>query len=637
MRFIGPALAFWCGLAAAFGALAQGTRDPAIWPRVKSPYGLDKAMEAKIDGLIGQMSVEQKVGQMIQAEIKSISPQDVRDFHIGSVLSGGGSFPGETRSHPLALWVAAANAYYDASMDTSKGGLAIPVIWGIDAVHGHNNVIGATLFPHNVGLGAANNPGLMRDIGTATAREIAATGLKWTFAPTVAVARDDRWGRTYESYSEDPNIVARLSMEMVLGLQGHPALGNPFAGDKVIGTAKHFVGDGGTQGGKDQGDTVLSESDLYAVHGRGFVQALGVGVQTVMASFSSWNGEKLHGHKYLLTDILKERMGFDGFVVGDWNGHEQLDGCSQGSCPKAINAGVDLIMVPEQWRAFHRNTVRQVKAGDIPMARIDDAVRRILRVKMRAGLFEDARPSSQPLAARFALIGHPDHRAVAREAVRESLVLLKNDGALPVNPGGLVLVAGEAADSVPLQSGGWSVTWQGRDTTNKDFPGATTIWTGIKSAVEEGRGRAIYSKDGSYGARPDVAIVVFGETPYAEFEGDRPGGLNFEPSAPLDLLRKLKDDGVPTVAVFLSGRPLAVPEEIEAANAFVAAWLPGSEGAGIADVLFTDRAGKVRHDFKGKLPFSWPRTPDQSPLNAGDAGYDPAFALGHGLTYAKDL
>ncbi len=627
-------------IAVASGAEAGQAADPtppaaSLWPSVASPYGADPAIEARVEKILAQMSLAEKVGQITMAEIQSISPADVKRFHIGGLLNGGGSYPNKNRNASIAEWLVMANAFHDASTDKSGGRTGVPVIWGTDAVHGHNNVIGATIFPHNVGLGAMRNAPLMRDIGTATAREVAVTGIGWVFAPTVAVARDDRWGRTYESYSEDPALVADYAKEIVVGLQGHPALENAFGPGKVVATAKHFIGDGGTERGDDQGDTKVSEEALKVIHGPGHFTAIGAGAQTVMATFSSWNGVKTHGNRYLLTTVLKERLGFDGFVVGDWNGHEQVPGCAVSSCAAAVNAGVDMIMVPNDWRDFIRNTTRQVKSGEISEARLDDAVRRILRVKLRAGLFERGRPSEQPLAGARAVLGHPDHRALARRAVRESLVLLKNDGVLPMAPGKTVLVAGDAANSLPRQSGGWTITWQGRDTGNDDFPGATSIFAGIRDAVEAAGGKAILSESGATATKPDVAIVVFGEKPYAEFEGDLESdrGVDFEDEAPLAILRRLKSDGVKTVAVFLSGRPRWVSPEIEAADAFVAAWLPGSEGAGIADVLFTDEQGRVRHDFKGRLPFSWPASPAQQPINVGDKDYAPLFPYGYGLKY----
>ncbi|GAB4138403.1 MAG: hypothetical protein Tsb0016_04310 [Sphingomonadales bacterium] len=593
----------------------------------------DPALEARVEALLARMSLEQKVGQLIQAEIKSISPKEVRKYHIGSVLNGGGSHP-VGKDGPVAGWVAAANAFYDASMDDRNGRLAIPIIWGTDAVHGHNNLMGATLYPHNIGLGATRNPQLIREIGAATARAVAVTGINWTFAPTVAVARDDRWGRTYESYAEDPALVAELGKQMVLGLQGHPLLDNFLGPDKVVATAKHFIGDGGTEKGDDQGDTLVDEATLRTVHAPGYFTTIGAGVQTVMASFSSWNGVKSHANHYLLTKVLKDRMGFDGFVVGDWDGHEQIPGCSKVRCPAAINAGVDMIMVPIEWRAFLRNTIRDVKQGEISEQRLNDAVRRILRVKMRAGLFERGRPSEQPFAARARLIGHDVHRALARQAVRESLVLLKNDGVLPLAADKRILVAGDGADNLPMQAGGWSVTWQGHDNSNADFPGATSVFAGIRDAAAAAGGEALLSPNGAYDVRPDAAIVVFGEPPYAEFEGDLEDSVAFEDGGKsLALLNRLRAEGIPTVAVFLSGRPLWLTPHLDAADAFVAAWLPGTEGGGIADVLLAAADGAPRHDFSGRLSFSWPKRPDQAPLNHGDANYDPLYPFGFGLRY----
>jgi len=588
-------------------------------------------MEAKIDDLLAQMSIAQKVGQMVQAEIKSISPDDAAKYHIGSILNGGGSWPTGKADGPLAAWLSMANLFYGASMDDGDDRLSIPIIWGTDAVHGHNNVVGATVFPHNIGLGAANNPSLMRDIGTATAREVAVTGIDWTFAPTVAVARDIRWGRTYESYASDPKIIASLTKDFVVGLQGHPALDNFLSEEKIIATAKHFIGDGGTAGGDDQGETTLPEDELFKIHGQGYVQALGVGTQTVMASFNSWNGQKLHGHKYLLTDVLKDKMGFDGIVVGDWNGHAQIPDCTNASCPQAINAGVDLIMVPTDWKAFIGNTIQQVENGEIPMARVDDAVRRILRVKMRAGMFEDGKPSAHKLAGRAKLIGHKDHRAVAQQAVRESLVLLKNENVLPISGNKTVLVTGSGSDNPALQSGGWTVSWQGRlqDTQTLNpreyYKGHTTLLEGLQTAVKKNGGQVVTDEN----AKADVAIVVFGERPYAEFEGDL-ASTDFDLSSDKDFqtMQALKAQGIPVVAVMITGRPRGVDAAIDTSDAFVAAWLPGSEGAGLADVLIADKNGNAAYDFKGRLSFDWPAN------GATQEQMAPVrFKLGYGLTY----
>ncbi len=364
--------------------------------------------------------------------------------------------------------------------------------------------------------------------------------------------------------------------------------------------------------------------------------AIEAGVQTIMATFNSWNGVKAHGNKYLLTEVLKNQLGFDGLVVGDWNGHEQIPGCTSSICAQAINAGIDMVMVPIDWKEFYKNTIVQVRKGDVSQQRLDDAVRRILRVKVRAGLFEKGRPSERLLAGKANIIGNRQHRALARRAVRESLVLLQNNGVLPLDPGNKILVAGAAADSMPMQAGGWSVTWQGGDTSNADFPGATSIFNGIEDKVLAAGGQVELSLSGKFKTKPDVAIVVFGETPYAEFEGDLEEGVDFENENALKILRSLKGTGVPTVAVFLSGRPRWVTPEIDAADAFVAAWLPGSEGAGVADVLFTDESGHVQHNFSGKLSFSWPASPDQQPINIGDAQYAPLFPFGFGLKYQGD-
>ena len=571
-----------------------------IWPKVNSPIVSEQGVETKIEALLSQMSVEQKVGQMIQAEVKSISPKDVAKFHIGSVLNGGGSWPTGEVDGPLGGWLALANLFYKESMSTKKGRLAIPVMWGTDAVHGHNNVQGATIFPHNIGLGAGNNPELVRDIGTVTAREVAVTGIDWAFAPTVAVAQDIRWGRTYESYSSDPKIVATLSKELLLGLQGHPALDNFMSEQKVIASAKHFIGDGGTQNGVDQGNTIISEKKLFDTHGQGYVQTIGAGVQTVMASFNSWNGDKLHGNKYLLTDVLKGKMNFQGFVVGDWNGHEQVENCTKVSCPAAINAGVDMIMVPNDWKPFLENTIKQVKAGEISEPRIDDAVRRILRVKFNAGMFDHGKPTDHALAGRASLIGHPRHRAIARKAVRESLVLLKNDAILPLASHTKMIVAGSGADDPQMQSGGWTLTWQGRDVPAKQYKGFTTIRQGFENALKASGGELVKSNND----QAEVAIIVFGETPYSEMEGDlETSSFDLEKSEDFALMKRYKSKGIAVVAVFLSGRPRGLDAAIDLSDAFVAAWLPGSEGAGVADVLLDNEI-----NFKGRLPFDWPHT-----------------------------
>ncbi len=607
------------------------------WPRLHSALIKDDALERRTEDLLQRMSLEQKVGQMIQPEIKQVTPDDIREFHLGSVLNGGGSVPNNDRFAKAGDWVALADQFWEASMDERDGRLPIPIMWGTDAVHGVGNLVGATLFPHNIALGATHNPGLIRQIGEVTAREIAATGLDWDFSPTVAVARDDRWGRTYESWSEDPELVRAYAGEMVNGLQGR---GDECLDERhVIATAKHFIGDGGTVSGIDRGDNVDPEERLRDIHGAGYFSAIEAGVQAVMASFNSWHGEPLHGHYYLLTRVLKEQLGFDGLVVGDWNGHAFIPGAEVLNCPQAVNAGLDIFMVPHpEWKILFHNTVAQVRDGTIPQERVDDAVRRILRVKMRAGLFERGKPSSRVLAGQQALLGAPDHRAVAKQAVRESLVLLKNQRQLlPLNPRQRVLLAGDGIDNISKQVGGWSITWQGTGTDIRDFPGATTVSAGIEATIKAAGGEVIVSPDGECEHPVDVALVIFGEDPYAEMQGDVQN-VQYKPRDTRDweLLKSLKARGIPVVSLFITGRPLWVNRELNASDAFMVIWQPGTEGGGVADVLFTEADGQVRHPVKGKLSFSWPDRPDQSPLNLGEPGYTPLFPYGYGLEYGQD-
>jgi beta-glucosidase len=625
---------------AAVPAIAQqaptalsGTAHPEKWPAAKSQGLIDPATEKFVTDLMAKMTLEEKVGQMIQADIGSIKPEDLAVYPLGSILAGGSSPPlGAPDRSPRGPWLATAQAFQKAALARKGNHVAIPIMFGIDAVHGNNNVVGATLFPHNVGLGAMRDPALMEKIGRATAEETSSVGIDWAFGPTLAVPQDERWGRAYEGYSEEPDVVRSYAGAMIRGLQGAPGTKDRLQKGYVAASAKHFLGDGGTFGGQDQGDTRVSEDELIRIHNAGYPGAIDAGTMTVMASFSSWNGVKMHGNKSLLTDVLKGKMGFDGFVVGDWNGHAQVPGCTPTDCAATFNAGLDMAMAPDSWKGLYESTIAHVKDGTIPMARVDDAVRRILRVKVQMGLFNAARPyESKP-----ELVGAAEHRAIAREAVAKSLVLLKNSGVLPVKASANVLVAGPGADSMAQQSGGWTLSWQGDGNPNSMFPDGETIFTGIQAAVKAGGGTATLSADGSFTTKPDVAIVVFGEEPYAEMRGDV-RTLEFQPGdkQALALLKKLKAAGVPVVSVFLSGRPLWVNPELNASDAFVAAWLPGSEGAGVADVLIGDKAGKPRRDFTGTLSFSWPKTAGQFTLNRGEQGYDPLFAFGYGLRYAK--
>ncbi|WP_313447313.1 glycoside hydrolase family 3 protein, partial [Brevundimonas sp.] len=602
--------------------------QPALWPRAASPAAMtDATTEAFVTDLMSRMTLEEKVGQTIQADIGSIKPEDLLTYPLGSILAGGNSSPGGDERASAQKWVELARAFRAAA--AQRPGAKVPLIYGIDAVHGHNNIVGATIFPHNIGLGAARDPDLIRRIGEATALEVAVTGADWTFGPTLAVPQDDRWGRTYEGYAENPEVAKSYAGPMTLGLQGSLSAEHPLAAGHIAGSAKHFLADGGTTGGKDQGDFAGSEQELIRTHLSGYPQAIDAGVLSIMASFSSWNGVKHSGNETILTDVLRGPLGFDGFVVSDWNAHGQLPGCSNESCALAFNAGIDMFMAPDSWKPLYESTLSQAKSGEIPMARLDEAVRRILRVKVKTGLFNDSRPVEGHLNE----LGSPAHRALAREAVRKSLVLLKNEGSvLPIRSGARVLVAGHA-DDIGQASGGWTLTWQGTGNSNADFPNGQSIWGGIREAVAAGGGQATLSADGAFTQKPDLAIVVFGETPYAEFQGDV-DTLDFLPTEPLETLKRLKAAGIPTVSVFLSGRPMWTNPEINQSDAFVAAWLPGTEGAGVADVLIGDAAGKPRNDFTGTLSFSWPKTAKGEPLNVGQPGYDPQFAYGYGLTYA---
>lgn len=606
----------------------NGVAHPELWPQYRYPVPENAATEARIADLLKRMTIEEKIGQLVQADLCCVTPDDVRKYNLGSVLNGGNSGPGGDDLAPAAKWLELADAFYAASVDTSDGGVGIPVIWGTDAVHGHSNIIGATIFPHNVGLGAMHDPALIERIGAATAEEIRVTGQEWTFAPTVTVPQDYRWGRAYEGYSSDPALVASYVGAMVRGLQGPPDGQSILARGKVIASTKHFLADGGTHNGVDQGDAQIPEEVLRDIHGAPYGPAIEEGVATVMASFSSWQGVKMTGNQSLLTGVLKDRMDFGGFVVSDWNAHGQVEGCTNQSCPQALLAGIDMYMAPDTWKPIYEDLLARAKAGTIPMSRIDEAVTRILRVKMRLGLFEAGKPSSRALAGNWDLLGSPDHRALAREAVRESLVLLKNQGVLPLKPGGRLLVAGDGTDDIARQSGGWTLTWQGTGIDNSNFPGATSLWEGLHHAVTEGGGSAQLSPDGSFTQKPDAAVVIFGEKPYAEFQGDR-ASLQLDPelTGPYETMRRLKAQGIPVVAVMITGRPLYVNPALNAADAFVVAWLPGSEGAGVADVLIGGSDGAPNFDFRGTLAAAWPRT-----ANMADGALYP---LGYGLTYSS--
>jgi beta-glucosidase len=551
------------------------------------------------------MTLDEKVGQMTQAERGALRREtDIRDYFLGSVLSGGGSAPPDKTAPG---WAEMYDRYQSIALQTR---LRIPLIYGIDAVHGHNNVVGAVVFPHNVGLGCTRNPSLVERVARATAEEVAATGIDWTFSPCIAVARDERWGRTYESFGETPELVSEMGAAAVRGYQSGAILACP----------KHYLGDGGTSGGRDQGDTQLDEAALRAIHLAGYRSAIASGAGSVMASFSSWNGQKMHGHRYLLTDVLKGELGFSGFVVSDWAGIDQLPGDYAADVETSINAGIDMVMVPERYPEFVATLKSLVQSGRVPQSRIDDAVRRILRRKVALGLWE------APNADRSLLpqVGSDAHRQVAREAVRQSLVLLKNDGRLlPLSKmTRRIHVAGRNADDIGNQCGGWTISWQG--SSGAITSGGTTILQAIRAGVLGGAS-VTYALDGSGAAGADVGVVVIGETPYAEGVGDR-SDLSLS-AADVAAVQAVKRAGVPVAVVLVSGRPMILDAILGDADAIVAAWLPGTEGTGVADVLFGD------HSPSGKLSHSWPRRMSQVPINWGDPAYDPLFPYGHGLTY----
>jgi beta-glucosidase len=549
------------------------------------------------------MTLDEKIGQITQADRSSLrSEADIRDYFLGSVLSGGGSAPPDRSA---AGWADMYDRYQGFALRTR---LQIPLVYGVDAVHGHNNVVGAVIFPHNIGIGCTRDAALVERVARATAEEVAATGIDWTFSPCIAVARDVRWGRTYESFGETPELVSEMAAAAVPGYQ-----------PTILACAKHYLADGGTTGGHDQGDAQIDEATLRAIHLPGYRSAIAAGVGSVMASFSSWNGQKMHGNRYLLTDVLKGELGFQGFVVSDWAGIDQLPGDYASDVEISINAGIDMVMVPDRYPEFVSTLRSLVQSGRVPQSRIDDAVRRILRQKIALG------PWEKPYADRslLAQVGSDAHRQLGREAVRKSLVLLKNEGRLlPLSKmTRRIHVAGKNADDLGNQCGGWTITWQGGSGA---ITVGTTILQGIRAAVLGGAS-VTYSRDGSGADGADVGVVVIGETPYAEGYGDRTDlALPAEDVAAVRAVRAVR---VPTVVVLVSGRPLILGSILDEADAIVAAWLPGTEGAGVADVLFGD------FPPTGRLSHSWPRTMAQVPVNWGDAAYDPLYAYGYGLSY----
>ncbi|MCX8073940.1 MAG: glycoside hydrolase family 3 C-terminal domain-containing protein [Candidatus Binatia bacterium] len=608
-------------LTLACAALAAGCGDDGEPAGGKG--GL-RRFDAQVEAVLRQMTLEEKAGQMTQAEIdKLASLDDIPAFALGSLLNGGDADPPDGNS--VQAW---ARMYDEAQRAALRSRLRIPLLYGVDAVHGHSNVVGAVIFPHNIGLGCTRNEELVEEIAHVTAREMRATGLHWTFAPTVAVARDERWGRTYESFSEDPELVARLGAAAVRGFQR----GGLREREAVLATAKHFLADGGTAFGSstpplmliDQGDARIAESELRAIHLLPYRRAIAAGAASIMASYSSWNGTKMHANRYLLTELLKNELGFDGFVISDYLAIDQLNPDYKEAVRQAITAGIDMGMVAHRYRDFITALLALVREGAIGEDRIEDAVRRILRVKAAMGLL-NATPALWSNAELQEYVGSAEHRALARRAVRESVVLLKNERSLlPLSKSARrIHVAGVHADNLGYQCGGWTIAWRGGSGRITE---GTTILEGIRAIVSPAT-EVTYSLDGSGAAGADVAIVAIGERPYAEYTGDR-ADLALEPRQ-VELVRTVAQAGAPVVVVLVTGRPLILGEVLSLADALLVVWLPGTEGQGVADVLFGDFAPV------GKLSFSWPRSIEQIPINVGDAVYDPLFPFGYGLVYSR--
>jgi beta-glucosidase len=603
-------------------SLLSSPAGSAVGPKALSSY------DAKVRELLSKMTLDEKLGQMTQPDqlfLKDIS--DIQKYYLGSLLNGGDSDPKAGNS--LEAWTEMVDKYQSEALKTR---LAIPLLYGVDAVHGHNNVLNAVIFPHNIGLGCTRNPQLVEKAARITAEEVRATGINWTFAPCVAVPRDERWGRTYEGFGEAPELARTLGEAAVRGFQGAD-LSNPLS---VLACAKHFVGDGGTVYGTgtprarntqerllDQGDVHLDEKTLRAIHLQGYISTVKAGVGSIMPSYSSWNGQKCSGSKRLMTEILKNELGFEGFLISDYAALNQLPGDYRSKVEQSVNAGMDMVMVPDRYQEFINTLKTLVNEGKVSMSRIDDAVSRILRVKFAMGLMDKSRSqlADKKLQKSF---GSVEHRLVARECVRQSLVLLKNENkALPISRGvARIHVAGKNADDMGNQCGGWTITWQGK--SGNVTPGGTTILTAMENAVSKNT-KVTFSKDGTGAEGAAVGIAIIGETPYAEGRGDR---TDLALAADdVNVVENMKKAGIPVVAILISGRPMIIDQVLGKCDAFIAAWLPGTEGQGVADVVLGD------YKPTGKLSHSWPRSLSQIPINVGDAIYDPLFKYGFGLTY----
>jgi beta-glucosidase len=571
--------------------------------------------EKDINALLAQMTLDEKIGQMTQPDLSCVANlADIQKYGFGSMLNGGGDKP--AGENTPANWLRTMKELQSWALKTR---LKIPLIYGIDAVHGNNDVAGTVMFPHHIGMGATRNPRLVEQAEQITALEVAGTGIRWAFAPCIAVPQDERWGRTYEGYSSDPKLVSELGEAAIKGLQGDELSDKS---DSVLACAKHFVGDGGTLAGHDEGNTVCDEATLRKLYLPPYRTAVAAGVGSIMVSYSSWNGLKMHANKYLLTDVLKGELGFQGFLVSDWAAIDQISPDYKKDVEISINAGLDMVMIPKgpgkpnNYVEFIQDLKILVAEGKVPQARIDDAVRRILRIKFQMGLFEN--PYTDP--ALTAQIGSPAHRAVARECVRESLVLLKNENhTLPLSKKiKHLVVVGAAADDLKIQCGGWTVSWQGDGQLTR----GTTILAAIRQTVSP-QTEVTFSPNGSGLKNADAVIAVIGEEPYAEGYGDR---TNLDLSAnDAALIAKAKASGAPVMTILLSGRPLILGSALDASDAFIAAWLPGTEGQGVADILFGDAKPT------GKLPREWPQNNNQ--LAANNMVGQPQFKFGFGLTY----
>ena len=645
------------------------------WPSINSSITKDSNIEFKVQKILDQMTLEEKIGQMIQPNLRDVTPEEAQAYKLGSLLNGGGTWANNDKYASALDWAKTADEYWTALQEAyNDRPFSIPFMWATDAVHGHNNIFGATLFPHNIGLGAAYDPDLIYRIGIATAKEVTATGMDWTFAPTVATPRNLHWGRVYEGYSEDPEIVYHYAGKMVEGLQGNP---QDLRGEhRVISNVKHWIGDGGTIDGVDRGNNAYTEEQLLNIHAMGYISGLNAGAQVVMSSFSGWlndknvshdnqaYNDKLSGSHYLLTEVLKNKMGFDGVIVSDWNSHAEVIACEDGNANYCINAGLDILMVTARndWKSTISHAIEGVQSGEIPLSRINDAVTRILRIKMRAGLWEKPKPTERVNAGQQDTLGHREHKKLAREAVRKSLVLLKNkNNALPLTRKQSLILTGSAANNIQKMTGGWSMTWQGSDTTPDDFPGCQPLLKAIESVNTLSLTHYIESLTPKT-QLPDAefAIVAIGEDPYAEIVGDIKSWQTLEYSklkrayrSDLETIRTLKKAGKKVITLFFSGRPLYVNEEINLSDAFVAAWLPGTEGAGITDIIFKNSTNDIEFDFQGKLSFSWPKMKHSFAVNRipphipnyqipqqeqnPNGKHAPLFNVGYGLNYQQDI